>query len=111
MLYVENDGSIRLTRGDTARLVVSIFNESADADYIITENDTLTLSVKKKAKDAVTLILKQVIGSNVFHIQPTDTSKLPFGRYLYDVQLTTMSGDVYTVITPKTFELMQEVTW
>lgn len=50
MLYVNSDGTIRLTRGDTA------------------------------------------------------------GKYLYDVELTTASGDVYTVIVPTTFEVLKEVT-
>lgn len=111
MLYVDSDGSIRLTRGDTARLVVYIFNESAGGDYEIKENDTLTFSVKKKTRDPTALVKKQITGSNVFYIRPIDTSGLSFGRYQYDVQLTTSSGDVYTVITPTTFELLPEVTW
>ena len=49
-------------------------------------------------------------GSNQFHIEPEDTKFLSFGKYLYDVELTTASGDVYTVIVPTTFEVLKEVT-
>lgn len=111
MLYVESNGTIRLTRGDTARLIVTIENETLSENYEIAEDDTLTFSVKKSAKDAEPLLQKSIVGSNVFYIRPEDTSELSFRKYKYDVQLKTAEGDVYTIIVPTTFELLQEVTW
>ena len=40
---------------------------------------------------------------------PADTHELDFGKYVYDVELTT-GTDVYTVIEPSCFEVMKEVT-
>lgn len=110
MLNVSSNGSIQLTRGDTARFSVSINNVVSDEDYVIKNEDQLTLSIKKRITDENPCVSKTVIGSSNFTIEPSDTSGLDFGNYIYDVQLTTESGDVYTVIPPTTFELLKEVT-
>lgn len=111
MLYVESDGRIRLTRGDTARLTITIENDLSE-EFVLGDNDTLILTVKKSTKDDTPLIQKTLTnGLTTFHIKPEDTAELSYGTYKYDVQLETSSGDVYTVITPTAFEVLQEVTW
>ena len=110
MLYVKDDGAIMLTRGDTARLMVPIKNSVDSDEYPIQSEDTLHFTVKKSAKEYEPLLQKVIKGSNVIHIKPEDTKGLSFGKYKYDVQLTTASGDVYTVIEPTTFEVMEEIT-
>lgn len=109
MLNVFDDNSIELTRGDTARLAVTVTNDDGE-DYEVQSTDTLALTIKKKVKDSEALVSKIIIGSNVFHIEPRDTDGLSFGDYVYDVQLTTAEGDVYTVITPSPFKITEEVT-
>lgn len=111
MLYIEGDGSVRLTRGDTARLSVSIVDEITGEPYEVCETDELRLTVKKSIKDSSYCFQKKVTGSSDFYIKPVDTNHLSFGRYVYDVELTTDGGDVFTVIEPSTFEIMQEVTY
>lgn len=111
MLYIETDGTIRLTRGDTARLNVQITNQIGEDEYTIDANDTLTFSVKKSVSESEYVLQKTIVGSGTFHIEPHDTSELAYGKYKYDVQLTTAGGDVYTIIEPSTFELLKEVTW
>lgn len=110
MLYVQEDGSIKLTRGDTARLTVSITNDLTKDEYQIADTDVLTLSIKKSIRDTTTAVQKSVTGSGTFYIEPVDTKDLEFGKYKYDVQLTTSGGEIYTVISPNDFEIMQEVT-
>lgn len=113
MLYVEDNGTIRLTRGDSAWLDIGIANISSDNStgrYAITPDDVLTLSVKKKIKDEECIFSKTVTGSTTIYIKPNDTKYMTFGRYVYDVQLTTASGDVFTIIEPSVFEIMPEVT-
>jgi hypothetical protein len=111
VLYVNDDNSIRLTRGDTARILVPITNDLTGTTYELTDSDKLTLTIKKKETDSQPLVQKVLTGSNSFHILPSDTKNLSFGKYVYDVELTTEAGDVYTVIEPTTFELLKEVTW
>lgn len=110
MLYIESNNVIRLTRGDTAKLTVPIENDLDNSSYVMDERDTLTFTIKKSVKDNENLVQKVVTGSNNFHIKPEDTDSLPFGKYVYDVQLTTAGGDVYTVIEPTSFEILSEVT-
>lgn len=111
MLYVEDNQTVKLTRGDTAYLSVSITNPCSETGYyVMSENDTLTLSVKKNVKDDSYIFTKSITGSNEFHIEPEDTADSAFGKFVYDVQLTTESGDIYTIIEPHTFEIMSEVT-
>ena len=109
MLYID-DKTIKLTRGDTSRLTVPITNLANNGEYTMESGDILYFTVKKTAKDSDFLFQKSVTGSNSIHIKPEDTADLSFGKYKYDVQLTTATGDVYTVIEPSTFEVMEEIT-
>ena len=109
MLKVTSNGDISLTRGDSAWLTVPLTLEDTGEPYEMTAADTLTLSVKKTVKDVDFAFQKILVGSNTFHIEPKDTAGLDFGKYKYDVQLDTESGDVFTVIDTSTFEVLTEV--
>ena len=113
MLYVEGT-TIRLTRGDTAYLEVPIMaklDDGTEVPYELAADDELTLSIKRNIKDLEPSVQKVIVGSNLFHILPEDTRACDFAKYLYDVQLKTAAGDVYTVIEPTTFEILREVTY
>lgn len=111
MLTVDKDNSIHLTRGDTARLLLgSVVNEVTGKDFVFSADDTVTFTVKKTVYDTTPAVQITVPGGAAIHIRPEDTKELSFGRYLYDIQLTTADGDIYTVIPPTTFELLKEVT-
>lgn len=102
MLSISKYGVIELTRGDTARLSVSITNDVTGEDYTPRTGDVLTLTIRKNVEDAEVKLQKTIAPDAPFHILPDDTSDWAFGKYLYDVQLTTVDGDVYTVIEPNT---------
>lgn len=110
MLYIQHGGKIRLTRGDTAMLKVAITNETTGNEYVVASDDTMAMTIKRDISDTEPIIQKKLVGSDTFHIEPKDTSSLEFGKYVYDVQLTTKSSEVYTVIEPATFEILEEVT-
>jgi hypothetical protein len=107
MLYIVGN-TIKLTRGDTAYLTVSITHN--EEDYVVQSTDKLEFSVKKTVNDTEYVLRKEVIGNNVIHIEPSDTAGFAFGLYKYDIQLTTASGDVFTIVDVATFEIMPEVT-
>lgn len=111
VLYILEDGTIRITRGDTARIKVDVNDITNGVAYELQQNDVLVLTVKKAVTDSVYVIQKIEKGGSAFHIEPSDTEKLKFGNYKYDVQLTTEMGDVYTIVEPSTFEVMKEVTY
>lgn len=108
MLKIQSNGDIELTRGDTARLTVSL-TDSQKQPYAVKEDDILTLTVKKDYKDVEPLIEKKIKGETSFHIKPEDTAGLDFATYKYDVQITTADGDNYTVIDDKKFKIANEV--
>lgn len=108
MLKINRDNSIELTRGDTARISLTITTASGTAyDY---SADTAVFTVKASTFTSESLIQKTV-SDGVIYIAPADTSALKYGDYVYDVQLTSQSGDVCTVIPPAKFTVAQEVTW
>lgn len=111
MLYVENDGTIRLTRGDSALIEVLLKNILSDAEFVMSPTDKLTMTVRKTPNKDKVVFQKVSTGSSSFHIQPEDTAGWKFGDYTYDVQLMTDTGDVYTVVEPTVFEIMPEVTY
>lgn len=110
MLYVLQDGTIRLTRGDTARFCLSVRYSNDCEEYEIAQDDIVQMTVRKTPNSDEILLHKRIVGTNIFHIEPSDTESLPFGRYVYDVQIENGDGDIYTVIEPSVFELMKEVT-
>lgn len=110
MLIVNSNGTVQLTRGDSAEFIVTIINKDNDEEFEIREGDKLTFSVKRSVKTNEYALQKTVTGTNVIPIDPADTTSLEFSKYTYDVQLTTAEGKVFTVIAPSTFEITAEVT-
>ena len=108
---VDEDNTIHLTRGDTARFSIGrIVNIVTNTNYTPTEDDTVTMTIKKTVLQADPCVQIIVPGGGVLHIKPEDTKAMAFGKYVYDVQITMADGDVYTIIPPATFDLLKEVT-
>lgn len=113
MLNIDGNNTITLTRGDTAYLEVnlqSFSNTDQGETFEISENDKLRLTVRKAVGQDI-LIQKVLTGSTAFHIFPEDTKSLPYGAYVYDVELTLENGDVFTVINVSKLKITQEVTY
>lgn len=110
MLKILSNGDIYLTRGDTARIQIDITNDLNDNQYILEEGDILEFSVKLRVTDEEPIIYKKLEGISEIYLLPEDTKNLSFIEYYYDVQLTTVSGDVYTVIGPCKLKILTEIT-
>lgn len=101
--------TINITRGDTGLFTLNITDGSGQPyDY---SNDTVIFTVKSNVYTTDHLIQKTVRYGEIVTIQPEDTSNLCYGEYWYDVQVTTQSGIVDTVITPSKFIVRTEVTF
>lgn len=74
MLYVNDDGSIELTRGDTARLSVSIQNDLTGEDYIVSATDTDSPSDGKSYIDSWTETETEIV--QVWTEQQTDNDPI-----------------------------------
>lgn len=109
MSYSVKGTSITLTRGDTLKVAVSI-KQSDGTPYIPDENDIIRFAMKKDYNDQDTLILKVIPNDTmILTLDPQDTKPLPFGKYVYDIQLTNEAGEIDTFITKAKFTLSEEV--
>ena len=66
--------------------------------------------MKKDYDDEEPLLLINIpIDTMILVITPEDTKSLEFGKYVYDVELTKVNGDVDTFITKARIDLTEEV--
>ena len=94
MLKVSNN-IIKITKGDSAVFNVDI----AFADgtpYILKTGDMLIMTVRRRIGSE--LLLQSVSSTNTITLTHEMTSKLVPGYCVYDIELKTSSGEVYTVI-------------
>lgn len=109
MSYNVTGTTITLTRGDTFEALVSVTTKDG-IQYVPYEGDTLRFALKENYTDAAPLIIKDIpISTMMLVLQPEDTKKLNFGKYVYDIQLTRADGRVDTIIAKSVFKLTEEV--
>lgn len=105
----EKTNQIRLVRGDTLLTDVAIATVSDDT-YIPDPNDKLFFAMKKNFGDAYPLLVKQIpTDSLVLKLDPADTKQLPFGTYVYDIEVQLADGYVDTIVNGAKFILEKEV--
>jgi hypothetical protein len=111
MSYSVKKTTITLTRGDTFKAQISITDPDGNP-YEIHEGDSVRFAAKKHYTDPDTevLIVKNIpTDSLVLQLDPADTKDLPFGEYVYDIQLTTSTGEIDTFITKAALIITEEV--
>lgn len=100
---------ISLTRGDTLRTIVEI-NLEDGSPYIPDLGDVITFGLKYTINDTECIFEKNIpIDTMELHIAPEDTKELPYGSYVYDVQIQFAGGDIYTFIPYTKFNITGEV--
>ena len=106
--------SLTMTRGDTEILTLSLQNDDG-SEVTLVDGDIVYFTVKINVNTAVKsfqkIIREFTDGKAVIRIEHDDTKNLPYGRYVYDIQLTRLNGSVTTVVKPSTFTLNSEVTY
>lgn len=109
MFYV-NGTDIKITRGDNALLSVDLKNADG-SKYTLKPNDVLYLSVNIGARQGEPLLQLIADENAIFSFVPESTKHMNFGKYKYDIQLSTEDKEVYTVIPVSKFEVLEEITW
>ena len=102
--------TITLTRGDTLRVVVGIFNPDG-TEYTPLPGDEVRFAMKQAYNNKDLKIYKTIpIETLLLEIDPEDTKDLKQpGEYVYDIQLTHVNGDVDTFIANGKFKITEEV--
>lgn len=109
MAYSISGTTITLTRGDTFEAQISITQEDG-SPYIPKDGDTVRFAMKSSYTDETPLIVKDIpVSTMILVLEPIDTKALIFGKYVYDIQLTTIDGKVDTFITKATIKITEEV--
>ena len=98
---------ISLTKGDNASFKVNIMEANGQIRQLF-DDDVITLTVRKTANSDIAFT--KTAENGVINIVPNDTKSLAAGTYVYDIQITTFGGNVYTIIPISYFEIGQEVT-
>lgn len=98
---------IYLTKGDNAQIVIKVLANGVERQLF--DDDVITLTLRKNS-DSTEVALTKDAEKGVINIVPADTKSLTAGTYVYDIQLTTFGGNVYTILPISYFELGQEVT-
>ena len=108
-MRIDIGNNIKMTRGDSEAITVSCEQQP------FVEGDKITITVRKSKKDTTKVMQKDVTefveGKALISIEPSDTSSLAFGDYIYDIQITRADGTVKTIIKPATFTVELEVSY
>lgn len=103
MFKIRGD-NIYHTRGDTGGFEIELTDENGEK----ISGYTAIMSVKKKLWDE-SYLFQTPVRDGVCYIPPELTRGLPYGDYVYDIQVTTKDGAVQT-IGPFEYHLMADVT-
>ena len=105
MSYRIDGTTIYLTRGDTLEARVE-----AILPDIPKEGDSIRFAMKADYEDPEPLLLKDIpTDTMMLVLDPDDTKHLPFGKYVYDIQLTYAGGKTDTFIPKGRLRLTEEV--
>ena len=109
MSYSISGTTITLTRGDTFMVAIEMYDSEGNV-YTPSEGDAIRFAAKASYEDIIPLIKKDIpINTMLLELEPKDTKELPFGTYVYDIQLTKSSGEVDTFISKAKLKLTEEV--
>lgn len=109
MSYSVSGTMITLTRGDTFSSLITI-TDLNDNQYIPMNGDRIRFAMKNDYNDETPLLIKEIpIDTMILTLDPEDTKHLPFGKYVYDIELTKTTGEVDTFITKAILKLTEEV--
>ena len=104
-----NGTTIEMTRGDSLTVQIGI-NNADGTPYVPSQGDVVRFALKKDYSDKSPLIIKTVdVGDLLLKLLPSDTKQLPYGDYVYDVELTQEDGTVDTFVAKARLKLSEEV--
>lgn len=108
-MYTVNGTTITLTRGDTFRAIITIYDAQGN-EYTPESEDVVRFALKRTVEDRTPLILKTIDNETMLlEIEPNDTKQLSFGSYIYDIEITLQDGTVDTFIANAKLNLTVEV--
>lgn len=109
MAYTINNKTkkITLVRGDTLKMQIEILKDGEV--YTPVNGDIIRFAMKQSYSSSKVLVKKGIpISTMILKLDSADTKKLSFGKYVYDIEITFINGDVDTFISGE-LELLPEI--
>lgn len=105
-----SDSTIKMTRGDTLRVVLTLKDNEGNI-YTPLEHDVIRFAMKKTYEDSEPLLLKEIPHDTMeLVLNPEDTKNLQQpSSYVYDMEITYENGDVETFIKEAKLQITKEV--
>ena len=103
---------IKLVRGDTENITLRFKRDGED--YVPQEfsvGDIFTLTVRDDYSKDVVLLRQVSYPERTLTVSHDDTIRLPFGRYLYDIEYAKPDKSIVKTIVMGHLYLLQEVTY
>lgn len=105
----DKSNTIRITRGDSLTINVTLTDDDG-FPYEPVEGDVVLFTVKKSASAQDILIQKEIDTQDlVLDLVEADTENLAFGEYKYEIEVSTVENDHYTVIKNAPFIITEEL--
>lgn len=108
-MFSVQDNNIAMIRGDSGIFKIDVIDVAGNA-VALDDNDVLTFTLRRATRSP-TIVLQKTIADGTLTINPSDTQDMPFGSYVYDVELKRADGYTDTIIPPHEFLLLEEVTY
>jgi hypothetical protein len=91
------DKTIRITRGDSCVIHLTIYEADGTTVYTPSENDHIIFTVKPDINNDYYELKKFFVNGNTLTLNKVDTIGLNFGEYFYDVRLEN-NNNYYTIL-------------
>ena len=99
-----------MTRGDTAKIRVDLKYKQTGEVYTPEIGDEIVFTAINPIQSQKKIVKSIPIDTLMLRINPEDTRNLPYGQYLFDIQITFANGDVDTFITDGVLNITSEWT-
>ena len=107
MFSIDETNRIKIIRGDTASLILTI------KDYSLSQGDQVKLTVKKNIRDSKAAITKVVTefveGKAIIYLEEKDTKNLIAGDYVYEIEVRLSNGTIDTIIHATQFKILSDL--
>lgn len=122
-MFEVNKNNIRMVRGDTGTIkldltldsdeqAAQVYNDSTEpAEKKTLEPDSYlaTMTVKKSVDD-IAYIFQKLFSNGELTIEHNDTNNLPYGTYVYDIQITLQEDNSVHTLGTYTLTILPDVT-
>lgn len=106
---ISNKNIITLTRGDSFIARVDIADHAGN-EFKPPKDSTLRFAMKMNFNDIKPVLVVDIpVDTMILELKPEYTHSLPFGNYVYDIQLVLPNNRIDTIIPKGRLRLSEEV--